>query len=403
MSKPGNSEVVGVKTRAAEHTQRAVRPVVEEVWQEYIADFRNELKTMTTKGIKPQLEPFKGEAEADAEIWINRFEQYAKVCKWENEEPMQWFPFFLQEAARSWYHALPTETTTGTWKELKVAFQKRFQPHGAIKWARLDEFQMRKQGPNESVDIFVEDISRMGRQLERTKDQIKESVIRGLRTPIRNVVLQKDYNDKALEVIVEWAKQAEILAKAEEESAQSVTLQAITSMHTKMEEWRDEMKKSVETIKQANEINQMQQRTQNFSNIGNGYQAYGHSNGYQMQGRSNQIQTDGQSNGYQVNSRPNNYHEPGTSNGYPIQGRSNNQDQSTSQQGRSQSGRFQRHPDHVNNNETQCRRCGKYFSGPFSNHRCPAKDRTCSFCNKVGHFQSMCFSKRNGGSLVSQQ
>jgi hypothetical protein len=379
--KPSNTEVAtsGIQTRAAEVTQRIVRPVIDEVCQGYIADLRNEIKTMTTsKGIKPQLEAFKGNIGEDAEIWVTRFEQYAKVCKWENQEPVQWFPFFLQEAARSWYHALPIDTAGGTWEILKTAFKKRFQPHGAIKWARLDEFQMRKQGPEESVDVFVEDISRMGRQLDRSADQIKESVIRGLRTTIRNVILQKDYAGKNLDVIVEWAKQTEILNKADQDSTNTTTLQAITAMYTKMEEWRNEIKTSVEQISKENELNQvkLQQKLQQWPNNNQNHRM--ENPGYPIQGRTSNNNTTQQQERYQNNPRHDQQQE-----------------------------RYQNNPRHdqrANSNpETQCRKCGKYFTGHFSNHQCPAKNRTCDFCNKVGHYQSMCYSKKYAPQNYSQQ
>jgi hypothetical protein len=338
-----------------------VRPLVQEICQNYIAELREELNIMTAKGgSKPHLEPFKGEPQEDAEVWLSCFEQYSKVSKWENLEPVQWFPFFLQEGARSWYHALP-EDSTKTWEDLSKAFKKRFQPHGAIKWARLDEFQARKQGSVESVDVFVEAISRMGRQLERSKDQIKESVIRGLRTPIRNAILLKDNSTKELDVIVEWAKQAEILAKAENESQQATLVQAIASMTAKMENFQSNMERKIEMIGRAGEIAQMQ--SQELSKGGGA--------GYPIQGRSNdrvqgswQGQGHSQSNGNWSNNRQRQF--------------SNTMGSGSAGEG------------------AQCKKCGRYFSGSFSNHHCPAKDRICHGCNKVGHYQSMCFFKKQG-------
>ncbi|MEL7309057.1 MAG: hypothetical protein AAGK05_15125, partial [Pseudomonadota bacterium] len=45
----------------------------------------------------------------------------------------------------------------------------------------------------------------------------------------------------------------------------------------------------------------------------------------------------------------------------------------------------------------KCYRCGSN-SHLASDSRCPAKNATCNFCKKTGHFSSVCSSKKNSSS-----
>ena len=136
-------------------------------------------------------EPFSGTATEDAAIWIRRYKMYMSLKNWDEVQGAKTMPLLLRGAAAGWYDSLPQQAKT-SFSELQKAFEERYLPHPAMRWANLEAFNARRQGSTESVDDFVQDMQRRGSELRKGDQEVMETVIRGFQDHIRQFVIERE-------------------------------------------------------------------------------------------------------------------------------------------------------------------------------------------------------------------
>lgn len=107
--------------------------------------------------------PFHGDAGEDVEDWLDHFDRVAAINDWDNRRKLKNVYISLLDAARVWYEN--HETSFTSWQEfhrqLREAFSNPERKERAEQ-ALSSRFQM----PNESVAMFVEEMSRLFRRAD---------------------------------------------------------------------------------------------------------------------------------------------------------------------------------------------------------------------------------------------
>ena len=155
-------------------------------------------------------EPFKGTEAEDAAIWFTRFQMYVTLKSWTEQQAAKALPMLLTNSAATWFHSLPDEDKR-SFQKLKQAFEQRYLPHPAMRWANLEAFNARKQLPTESVDAYVQVMQRKGNDLQKGPQELMETVISGFQDHIRHFVIERE--PKTLNQALHLAKLAESIKK----------------------------------------------------------------------------------------------------------------------------------------------------------------------------------------------
>ncbi|XP_070202271.1 uncharacterized protein [Littorina saxatilis] len=135
---------------------------------------------------------------------------YLKLMNWDRDYAAGVLPMFLRDSASIWYDSLGEENKA-TWTTVKTAFEERFLPHPAMRWANLDRFNSRAQRPNESVDDYVQEMLKRGNDLQKSQAEIMETIIRGLSDYISQFVIERE--PKTMSDTLHYAKLAESIKR----------------------------------------------------------------------------------------------------------------------------------------------------------------------------------------------
>lgn len=139
--------------------------------------------------------PFHGESYEDAEDWLEHFERVAKANGYGEERKLGSVYFALEDSARTWYEN--HESTFRSWNDFQRELLAAF-PNTDRKERAEAALQTRNQRNNETVAMYVEDMSRLfhradsnmseDRKLRHLMRGVKQELFAGLiRSPPRTV------------------------------------------------------------------------------------------------------------------------------------------------------------------------------------------------------------------------
>ena len=131
---------------------------------------------------------FSGLSSQDPEQFLDIFERISQINVWDENIQLSAFPLYLKDIAHTWYLTL-SAPDKGDLGRLKDAFRKRFVlgPHS---WILNQQLAQRKQKPDESLDTYVTDITRLCRRLEIGDKDAMRYFIDGLHDDeLKNYVL----------------------------------------------------------------------------------------------------------------------------------------------------------------------------------------------------------------------
>ena len=117
-------------------------------------------------------EPFDGKT--DVELWVDRFELYAKMKKYTETKKMDCMNLLLREKAQEWLSN--NRKTIKTYKQMKDGLIARFTPNKVNQWSLRHEFNDAKQAADETVEDYFQRVTRLGRNLGQTTDRIMEVI-----------------------------------------------------------------------------------------------------------------------------------------------------------------------------------------------------------------------------------
>jgi len=171
--------------------------------------------TYMTMGVAPgdgDLMPprFSGDRKTDAEEWLQDLLDYMEIRKVPKTTAAVLLRTRLTGVARKWLESVPPETN---FDETIERFRKRFGDNGGSRNELLNEFWHRRQGPDEPVGTYIEEMASLARRMKLDNEPLmRQGIIQGLRPEIkRDVMVQKP---SSLEALAEAATIGEANARS---------------------------------------------------------------------------------------------------------------------------------------------------------------------------------------------
>lgn len=130
---------------------------------------------------------FRGEGTDDLDQFLQSFNLYADFYNWSDPMRLKALPLNLQGRAKIWFNSLETASFT-SYPELVKLLKDHFNS-GASEWLVREELDQRKQGQNESVTNYSDDIRRLCQRLNLPKTEWRHAFVRGLRSELRSHVV----------------------------------------------------------------------------------------------------------------------------------------------------------------------------------------------------------------------
>ena len=134
---------------------------------------------------KPKM--FNGFPTEDVNEWLLQFERYSKFYGWSNSKKLNALSLLLGGSASAWFQTLPNETTSD-FNELVGELKKRFGSQN-LEFFFRQELYSRKQGQNESLALYTEDIIKKSQRLSLFNKDMMNIFVNGLNDAIKIHVL----------------------------------------------------------------------------------------------------------------------------------------------------------------------------------------------------------------------
>ena len=131
--------------------------------------------------------PFNGFKTEDINEWLAKFEKLSKLYSWTNAKRLGALPLMLGGPALAWYQTLPSETAND-FPALIVPLKERFRAQNLDLFLRQELYAC-KQGLNEPLAMFTEDIIKRCQRLSLLDVEMMNISINGLKKEIKNNVI----------------------------------------------------------------------------------------------------------------------------------------------------------------------------------------------------------------------
>lgn len=105
------------------------------------------------------------------EDWLDDFDRVAEVNDWDERKKLRRVYFALEDSARTWF--ANHEPSITTWQEFQRQIRDTYSSP-ARKERAEQALQSRVQKPNESVAMFVEDMSRLFKRADPGMTEAKK-------------------------------------------------------------------------------------------------------------------------------------------------------------------------------------------------------------------------------------
>eukprot|EP00794_Sanderia_malayensis_P016316 gene16316-biopygen11996 len=134
-----------------------------------------------------QLRQFQGLPNEDVNDWLSRFEALSRFNNWTERKRFSALTLSLEGAAKAWYDS-QTEESVANFEDLSTALKTRFGPP-TLEFLFRQELYSRKQGQNEPLSAYTEDISRKGQRISLSDKEKMNIFISGLSQELKNHVV----------------------------------------------------------------------------------------------------------------------------------------------------------------------------------------------------------------------
>lgn len=307
---------------------------------------RNEM-TEGTSALIPA--PFYGKQEEDVVEFLRTIDLWSTLRRADDEAKRATLALLLKGNASSWFHTQPN-TITSSYRALKDALIDRYGPRPTHAWkATADLWQLRQQ-KEQSTDDFITAVVKAGHRIGIEDDQLHLVALNGLRPSIRQHVIQHPIKD--LDDLRQWGRLTELSLQDAPDDDSSLRATA-----RELAELKDEIRRL--------RIHSIQSPPASRST----------SPAPATPPTSRRVQFQSDSTGASHSNTPR--YQRSTTDHRPH---FRNSDQRRTPTGTSST---------ANYGNNRCGNCG----GKHVRHsNCPARDKTCFYCRKVGHFQSVCRS-----------
>ena len=131
--------------------------------------------------------PFHGFPNEDVNEWLLKFERLSKFYGWSNAKKLGALPLLLGGTALAWFQTLPAESVAD-FKTLTDELKSRFGAQN-LEFIFRQELYARKQGPNEPLSLYTEDVIKKCQRLSLSENEMMNVFINGLVDDLRNHVI----------------------------------------------------------------------------------------------------------------------------------------------------------------------------------------------------------------------
>ena len=131
--------------------------------------------------------PFHGFPNEDVNEWLLKYERISKFYNWSNAKKLGALPLLLGGTALAWFQTLPAEIASD-FKRLTDELKSRFGAQ-SLEFIFRQELYARKQGPNEPLSLYTEDIIKKCQRLALSENEIMNVFINGLVDEIKTHVI----------------------------------------------------------------------------------------------------------------------------------------------------------------------------------------------------------------------
>jgi hypothetical protein len=175
---------------------------------------------------------FSGSVDEDAENWLLKFNAWVNYVNIHNNGNRYGGAMrsALEGQAEGWFDNLPAATKTDV-QALNAAFTQRFV-NAPVPWHMEHLLSKRKLQKNESLDTYLNDVTRLCRRLQRTPVETRSAFVRGLPPTIQAAVIQHQPND--LNAAVQAARLALEAQAVVEESTATVAASGLDTIITEL-------------------------------------------------------------------------------------------------------------------------------------------------------------------------
>lgn len=179
----------------------------------------------------------------EANVWLRKYKIYVDLVGWTPVMARKSFPLFLAGGAADWYDGLK-EVDKSLFSSLEQAFKDRYFPHPAMRWTKLEEFNSRTQKKDEDVDQYCQLMTKKGKELNKSDQEIMEACIRGLRDLVREFVMER--SPSSLSEMLNHARTAQAIRKAPGSGKDTAEIAALS---TQLREVQDSMKEQIASLR----------------------------------------------------------------------------------------------------------------------------------------------------------
>ena len=170
--------------------------------------------------------------EGDPISFLDKFELFTAFQKKNARQKAAMLPIYFEGVALTWYKELPEEIKKD-YEDLKDAFLNRFNSPD-LKWVREQKVLERSQGPQESVDQYLNDMNTLCSTLEKEPNERMSLTLKGLRPEIKKFVITN--RPKSLSELESWARLAYQLGIGATDSASELLLQETRGLREEINE-----------------------------------------------------------------------------------------------------------------------------------------------------------------------
>ena len=332
---------------------------------------------MAVNSLMPEV--FHGLQSEDAEGWLRDVQHWCAYRKLDDAGSLGVVPLLMKDGARNFYETLDP-SHKDTMEHFIGAFREHFKRDAANSWKDVAAVWLTSQQPGQSVEAYISAVEQKARRANLEEEQLRFSILNGLRQEIRQQVLQ--HEPKTVAEIRKWATIAEASCDRAEICNPDMA-NMIRRLEAKMDRMSihqiDAPKPQRSPSPRPSVHFEDNNRSSDFGRRGGGRSGPYAEGQWNAQYRNNQ--SGGQQGGYRGGS--------GQFQGNVQQqqyGGWSGQRQNSSQQLYSEENAYGRQGPQT---ESTCLNCGG-FRHPMS--RCPGRSVSCFKCGKMGHLARVCRS-----------
>ncbi len=178
----------------------------------------------STRALMPEY--FYGYSTEDPRQFADKFETYVHLQNIPADRQLDAVRMLLKGPAEVWWSSVPA-ADKANWAAFRVAFLNAYAGDNA-QWMLEQQLDDRKQGKNESVELYINDVLKLAKRLNKDDNHIRQVLVRGLQPEVKSYVIGQ--NPQGLQQTLEKIKLGETAVKVSQPTSTSLSSVDITTL-----------------------------------------------------------------------------------------------------------------------------------------------------------------------------